>query len=117
MAFYKEFSRFYNNQFTAEHQNSLNIFMHVFGTVGSAVFLIWALTSTYWWLALLYPAVHALPGLLGHRLFEKSPELGNLRINRTDFPLWWFIIANHILTAKVAKGLITRNGSKQGKTD
>lgn len=107
MSYFKKFVTFYDEDFTSEHQNSANVFLQILGTIGSDAFVIWAAVSSLWWLIILYPVVHALPGLIGHRLFEKNTELGNVRINRTDFPLWWFIIANHILTFRVATKVFT----------
>jgi hypothetical protein len=45
--------------------------------------------------------VHVLPGLLGHRLFDRDKTIGDVRLTRTDYPLWWFLIANHIMAARV----------------
>ncbi|HYX34106.1 MAG TPA: Mpo1-like protein [Oligoflexus sp.] len=101
MKFMKNFISFYHNQFLPEHSNKSNVALHVVGTLLSAIFLIWALAHSYWWLVLLYPIVHGVPGIIGHRMFERDNSVGDLRINRRDFPLWWFIIANHILTYQI----------------
>jgi hypothetical protein len=53
---------------------------------------------------LLFPVVHAAPGLLGHRLFERDAVVGDLRVTRTDFPKAWFIAANHVLAWEVLSG-------------
>lgn len=99
-----KFRDFYTGAYHAEHRVPANIALHVAGTLLSAAFAMWALASGNAWFALLYPVVHVLPGLLGHRLFERNAAAGDLRIDRRDHPLWWFIIANHRLTWDVARG-------------
>jgi hypothetical protein len=44
--------------------------------------------------------VHAVPGLIGHRWLERNVAVGDARWRRTDFPGWWFIVANHRMTAE-----------------
>ena len=109
MSWSQDFQMFYESQFLQEHQHPMNIALHVLGTVGSAVYLVWVLTHTFWCAAILYPLVHGIPGLLGHRIFERDATVGDLRINRKDFPLWWFIIANHRLCWELFKGTLARN--------
>jgi hypothetical protein len=46
---------------------------------------------------LLFPVVHALPGLVGHRLFERDAAVGDVRVLRRDFSPLWFIVANHLM--------------------
>jgi hypothetical protein len=60
--------------------------------------------SGEWAWGLLYPVVHAAPGLIGHRLFERNAEVGDVRLDRTDHPLWWFIIGNHLMFLDVLFG-------------
>jgi hypothetical protein len=58
-----------------------------------------------WLLALLtYPVVHAAPGLIGHRLFERDARVGDVRVTRADHPRWWFILANHRLAFDLLTG-------------
>ena len=57
---------------------------------------------------LLFPLVHAAPGLLGHRLLERSTSVGDARWRRRDYPGWWFIIANHRMTLERLVGRRTR---------
>jgi hypothetical protein len=95
------FSEFYRRHFLAEHQHTANVTLHVAGTIVGAVFLIAALLSHWPWAALLFPVVHAAPGLVGHRLFERNAAVGDVRVMRADFPPWWFIAANHRLTFDV----------------
>jgi hypothetical protein len=92
------FRAFYYEHFLAEHRHPANVALHVFGTIASAAFLPAALASTLPWLALLYPVVHAAPGLIGHRLFERNAAVGDVRVLRTDFSPLWFIAGNHVMT-------------------
>jgi hypothetical protein len=92
------FRAFYREHFLAEHRHPANVALHVFGTIASAAFLVAALASTLPWLALLYPVVHAAPGLIGHRLFERNAAVGDVRVLRTDFSPLWFIAGNHVMT-------------------
>ncbi len=93
------FKDFYRQVFLPEHQRPTNVALHVCGTVlGLAL-----LPAVWWWqlpgwLALAFPLVHALPGLVGHRLFEQKAAVGNLRVNRKDHSPLWFIAANHVMT-------------------
>ena len=102
------FSNFYRHHFLAEHRHPANVALHVAGTIAGVVFVVAALGSRWPWAALLYPVVHAAPGLVGHRLFERNAVVGDVRVTRTDFPLWWFIAANPRLTLDVL--LRRRNG-------
>ena len=91
------FAGFYREHFRAEHQHPANVSLHVLGVIASAAWLIWAISSQMPWLALAYPVVHAVPGLLGHRLFERNAAVGDSRVLRRDFPMAWFILGNHVL--------------------
>jgi len=96
------FADFYREVFLPEHAHPVNRALHVAGTLAGLGYLVWVLTLPVWpWvLALgLFPLVHAAPGLTGHRLFERSAAVGDARWRRQDFPAWWFIAANHRLTA------------------
>jgi hypothetical protein len=92
------YSDFYNEVFLPEHSQPMTVVTHVLGT---ALGLLWVIACLafghYFWL-LLFPVVHAVPGLVGHRLAERNAAVGDLRVTRKDFPLWWFIRANHRLT-------------------
>jgi hypothetical protein len=98
------FSAFYRDVFVAEHRNAANVALHMVGVVASAALLVYAISSGLYWPALAYPIVHAVPGLLGHRLFERNEAVGDVRLTRTDHPLWWFIIGNHMMTFQVLFG-------------
>jgi hypothetical protein len=91
------FAEFYREHFRAEHQHPANVALHVVGVLASAVWLVWAIGSSMPWLALAYPVVHAVPGLVGHRLFERNAAVGDVRVLRRDFPLAWFILGNHVM--------------------
>jgi hypothetical protein len=89
------FRQFYQNHYITEYRHPANVALHIFGTVGGLAFVAWALASPMPWLAILTPIMHAAPGLAGHRLFERSAAVGDVRVSRKDFPVWWFIVANH----------------------
>jgi hypothetical protein len=92
------FSDFYRTVFLPEHQHPLNVALHVVGTVAGTVWLPWVWMQGLPWLALLYPVVHAVPGLVGHRLLERNAAVGDVRVTRKDYPAWWFIVGNHRMT-------------------
>ena len=97
------FATFYRDHYLLEHRHPGNIALHVAGTIGGLGYGVAALVSPLPWLALLFPLIHAAPGLIGHRLFERNADVGDLRVLRRDFPGWWFIIANHRLTFDLAR--------------
>ena len=105
-----DFWSFYDKTFLPEHQHPANVALHVAGTLLGLGFLcgvVWAAASRGEpaWLAalLLFPVVHATPGLIGHRVFERSADarVGDVRVLRTDFPLRFFLFGNHVLAASV----------------
>ncbi len=100
------FDNFYSTVFLDEHRHPANAGLHVFGVIASAVAVATALLAPGAWkfAALLYPVIHAAPGLLGHRLFERNEEVGDVRVTRKDHPVWWFIVANHRMTADLLLG-------------
>lgn len=106
------FEAFYRDVFLPEHRHPLNRALHLAGTVAGLVYVLWVLAS--WppssaWLALvLFPAVHALPGLMGHRLVERNLAVGDARWRRVDFSAWWFIAGNHRMTFDVLRSLWRR---------
>jgi hypothetical protein len=94
----KSFSGFYRQVFLPEHQHLGNIALHVGGTLGSIAFVVLMFfNATPWW-ALLHPLLHALPGLLGHRLWERNASVGDVRVTRKDYSPLWFIAGNHVMT-------------------
>ncbi len=89
------FGRFYTTVFLPEHRHPVNVALHVAGTLLGLALLVLAPAAGLPWLVLLFPAVHAAPGLLGHRLFERNAAVGDLRVTRQDHSPLWFIAANH----------------------
>lgn len=94
------FETFYREVFLPEHLHPLNIALHVAGTLAGLVWIPFTLSSPGLWklAVLLFPLVHAAPGLLGHRLCERSAEVGDARWRRKDYPVWLFFVANHRMT-------------------
>jgi hypothetical protein len=58
------------NRYLKEHQNPLNCWLHVFGTVASWVLLVSTILLKSWWLLALVPVVGYAPAWLGHLLVE-----------------------------------------------
>ena len=102
------FEAFYREHFLLEHSHPGNIALHVFGTCASLAFLPYILLYHSPWFLLLYPLVNAVPGLLGHKLFEPNLQVGDIRVFRNDFPKYWFLVANHKLTLQVLSGQFKR---------
>jgi hypothetical protein len=92
------FWAFYHGAYHQEHQMWANRALHIIGTLAGLALLVACVTIIPIWWALAFPAVHAVPGLIGHRLFERNRELGDVRVLRSDYPNIWFIAANHIMT-------------------
>lgn len=104
------FKDFYERVFLAEHQNPANVGLHLFGTVLGIFFVVAALLLSSPWLALAFPLVHAMPGLIGHRLFERNLSVGDIRVTRKDYSPLWFIAANHLMTMELLlKGFYWRD--------
>jgi hypothetical protein len=113
------FSQFYEAVFLPEHENAVNIGLHVFGTLAGLAYIGWIAYSTAvlgaldWKIALplllLFPVVHAVPGLVGHRLLERNEAVGDVRITRKDYSPLWFIVANHIMTFELTLGRLDRS--------
>jgi hypothetical protein len=103
-----DFATFFATDYLAEHRHPVNIALHMIGTLGGLGLIALALTVWPWWAMLAWPLVNVLPGQVGHRLFERNPAVGDLRITRTDYPVYWFLIANHILTARLLTGTLKR---------
>ncbi len=100
------FTRFYREVFLPEHQHPVNLALHAAGTVMGLAFVLLVLSAqpVWWWALLLFPLVHAAPGLIGHRLFERQASVGDARWRRQDHPRWWFIVANHWMTLALLTG-------------
>jgi hypothetical protein len=96
---------FYATAYRADHRHPVNLALHIVGTLaGLALLAAAAVQLLPLWSALAFPIVHALPGLIGHRLFDRDAAVGDIRITRSDYPLWWFIRANHRMTWDVLTG-------------
>lgn len=94
------FETSYREVFLPEHRHPLNVALHIGGTLAGLAWIPVALSAPGLWKlsVLLFPVVHAAPGILGHRLLERSAEVGDARWRRTDYSPWLFIVANHRLT-------------------
>jgi len=98
------FETFYRETFLPEHRHPANVAMHALGVLGGVGLVVWALVIGQPLWALAWPAAHAAPGLLGHRLFERNAAVGDLRVTRKDAPSWWFILGNHRMVWDLARG-------------
>ena len=101
------FSDFYRDAYWAEHKVPINLAMHMLGTIAGVLLVVASLTFISPWWALAFPIVHVAPGLIGHRIFERTEAVGDARIFRTDVPGWWFIAANHLMTARMIGYFVT----------
>jgi hypothetical protein len=105
------FTRFYHEHYLAEHRHAYNIGLHVFGTCLGLVFLFVCCFYLPWYCIAAFPVVHAVPGLIGHRLFERNAAVGDVRVLRKDFSGLWFIAANHLLSYRLlVAGIKKRTG-------
>jgi hypothetical protein len=98
------FTSFYRDHFLDEHQHPANIALHMLGVAAGLGLLVASLTVISGWWGLAFPVVHVVPGLIGHRLFERNEAVGDSRVMRQDFPLWWFLVANHVMAARLMAG-------------
>jgi hypothetical protein len=92
------FDRFYETVFLPEHRHPANVALHVAGTVLGLLLLPAAPWLGAPWAVLLFPVVHAAPGLIGHRWFERDAAVGDVRVLRRDHSPLRFIAANHRMT-------------------
>lgn len=95
------FAAFYATAYRAEHRHPANLALHIVGVFAGLGVLGASVTVWPWWTALGFPFAHVLPGLVGHRLFDRSEKVDDLRVTRRDFPVWWFLLANHLMAARV----------------
>jgi hypothetical protein len=104
------FNDFYEQHFLPEHQHPINRGLHLLGTFAALAWVpAWLWLGQPAWL-LLFPVVHAGPGLVGHRLFERSAAVGDVRVLRKDFSPLWFIAANHRMAWHWLRGKGQRAG-------
>lgn len=97
------FGQFYREHYLPEHRHPANVALHLAGTLAGMACVAWVIAAApLYWLAL-SPIVHALPGLIGHRLFERNAAVGDVRVLRRDFSPLWFIAANHLLLFRLIR--------------
>lgn len=104
----KSFSTFYRGAYAADHSHPVNRALHMTGTLAGIGLLATGLAGAIapWWL-LGFPVVHVAPGLVGHRLFDRNLDLGDVRVIGGDYPNLWFMAANHLMTVTVLWRLLT----------
>ncbi len=95
------FGTFYRTVYRQDHRHPANLALHILGVFLGLGLVAASLTVWPWWAMLGFPVVHAAPGLIGHRLFDRNADVGDIRVTRGDHPLWWFILANHRMAAEV----------------
>jgi hypothetical protein len=101
------FMDFYRGAYADDHAKWPNRALHMIGTFGGLALLIASVTILPIWWALAFPIVHAVPGLIGHRLFERNPELGDVRVFNGAYPGHWFMAANHLRAGEWVWNLVT----------
>jgi hypothetical protein len=92
---------FYRTVYREDHRHPANLALHIIGVFLGLALIAASLTVWPWWAMIGFPVAHALPDLLGHRLFDRNAAVGDVRVTRSDHPLWWFMIANHLMAAQV----------------
>lgn len=95
------FKSFYATAYREDHRHPANLALHSVGVVAGLAVVAASLTVWPLWTMLAFPVAHVAPGLIGHRLFDRDEAVGDLRITRQDYPLWWFLVANHLMAARV----------------
>lgn len=106
----KTFREFYHEVFLPEHSVGMNVAAHILGTLLALAFLPVVILYLPLYLLVLFPVLHAGPGLIGHRLFERNAAVGDVRVTRKDYPNAWFMLGNHIMTAQILGRLLTGRG-------
>ena len=96
-----DFKTFYKTAYRSDHQHPANLALHIIGVFAGLGVIVASVTIWPLWAIVAFPIAHVAPGLLGHRIFDRDKELGDVRLTRTDFPLWWFLVANHLMAARV----------------
>jgi hypothetical protein len=100
----KDFIQFYNETFLHEHRRPINRMFHYIGVYLSLSVIPLAVYFSNPFLLLAYLPLHGVPGLIGHYFFEKNNKVGDLRINRKDYPIFWFIAANNLMAFQAISG-------------
>lgn len=98
------FITYYRDQFLPEHEHPANIALHVLGVVLALALIVASLTIIPLWWALLFPAAQGIPGLIGHRLFERDEVVGDLRFTRQDAPIHWATLGGFLMAARLLTG-------------
>jgi hypothetical protein len=101
------FMQFYHSAYRDDHSTWPNRAFHITGTIAGLTLLAASFTVIPVWWALAFPVVHAVPGLIGHRLFERNPEMGDMRVFHGNYPGLWYMAANHMMTAQTLRDIIT----------
>jgi hypothetical protein len=110
------FAQFYKGAYHDDHATMGNRALHIAGTLAGLALIVASLTILPIWWALAFPIVHAVPGLVGHRLFERNAVLGDVRVFRGQYPGHWYMLANHIMTAQVLINVVTlKKPRRQGR--
>jgi hypothetical protein len=102
------FKEFYKEVFLQEHKHAYNIALHCLGTILGLAWIVFIILNLPLILLILFPIIHALPGLIGHRIFERNEVVGDFRFTRKDYPNYFFIIANHLLLLEVLTGKLLK---------
>lgn len=95
------FRTFFRTVYRDDHCHPANLALHILGVIAGLALIAAGLTVWPWWVMFGFPVVHLLPGLIGHRLFDRNAAVGDLRLMRGDHPLWWFFLANHLMAAQI----------------
>jgi hypothetical protein len=98
------FIQFYRGAYRNDHSTWPNRALHIAGTIAGLMLLAASFTVIPMWWALAFPVVHAVPGLIGHRLFERNAQLGDVRVFQGEYPGLWFMAANHMMMIEVLTG-------------
>lgn len=98
------FMKFYYESFLFEHQRRANRMFHYFGVYLSLCVIPVAVYFLNPLILLAYLPLHGVPGLIGHYFFEQDKKVGNLRVTRKDYPIYWFIAANNLMAFQALVG-------------
>jgi hypothetical protein len=116
MADRPDFMTFYRGAYAADHKHPANLALHMAGTIAGLGLLVASLTVIPLWCALAFPVVHAAPGLIGHRLFDRNEALGDIRVLQGDYPGLWYMAANHLMTGQTLWRALTLRGFRAWQT-
>lgn len=100
------FMDFYHGAYADDHATWPNRALHLFGTFSGLALIIASITVIPVYCVFAFPIVHAVPGLIGHRLFERNAALGDVRVFSGTHPSWWFMVANHLRGGEALLNLV-----------